>query len=126
MISDQQIAAELSRIQKSIPPLLIKNAFKKVKLTPTMEMVVDKALESDIISEEKKDKLRYLKEKGEFSKERFIENRAVTKQIDNYVSRQINKSIKEGRLPPRSEIKNLPHVQELKKIYEQGLKDKKD
>lgn len=122
-ISEEQISKVLSDIQAGIPRLLLKNAFTEVKVTPTVEFVVRKALESDKISQEKKDKLKVLLDSGEFTKTKMVENPKILKMIDNYVGRQINKAIKEGRLPQRSEIKNLPSI---KHFYEkvQNNKDK--
>ena len=69
-----------------------------------------KALESNSVSEEKKSKLKNLLDSEELTKTKLVEDHKILKMIDNYVGRQINQAIKEGRLPPRSKIKNLPNI----------------
>lgn len=115
--SAEQISKVLSEIQSRIPRNLIKNAVSEVKLTPTVEFVMDKALEDPKISEEKKAKIRTLKENGEFSKMTYRNNERVQKQINNFVEREIKKAIKDGRLPHRNDIKN---VDIIKHIYEKA------
>ena len=50
--SAEHISKVLRDIQSRIPPLLIKNAVNEMPLTPTISMVMEKALESDEVSEE--------------------------------------------------------------------------
>jgi hypothetical protein len=111
---EERFTKVLREIQNSIPPLLRRNASSSQKLTPTIEMVMNKALESETISEEKKTQIRHLLESGQFSKTSVQENPQVTKQIDNYVSREINKAIRAGRLPPKGHTKYLPSVLKMK------------
>ena len=80
-------------------------------------MVVDKALESPTFPEEKKVKLRALKESGEFDKKTTANNPKVQKQIDNFVSREINKAIKQGRLPPKNQIKDVDFIKNMHIMY---------
>lgn len=103
----ESITKELQRIQASAPDMLKKMVVRQEKLTPVMEMIVDKALESEDFSEEKKQELRALKERGYFEKKVFIEDPQIAKQLDQYVSREINKSIKAGRLPTKKKLKEL-------------------
>lgn len=100
-------------IQSRIPKTLLKNAVKEKKLTPTIEFVMDKALESPTISEEKKAKIRNLKASGEFTKMKYEDNYKVQELINNFVNREINKAIEDGRLPPRSEIPNIDFIKEV-------------
>jgi len=102
-----QVAAELRRIQASIPKLLLQQATGEQEFTPTIRMVVDKALEDPNISEEKKQALQVLKDSGDFTRKKVKENTKITKQIDQFVEREIKKSIKAGKLPPRSKIKDI-------------------
>lgn len=100
----------LKQIQRSIPQTMIDAAVTQKKLTPTIEKVMNEALVTESISEEKKTEIKHLLDVGTFSKEAVLENEKAVKMIDNYVNRAINKAIKEGRLPPRSHVKMLPSV----------------
>lgn len=100
----------LKQIQRSIPQAMIDAAVTQKKLTPTIEKVMNEALVTEGISEEKKTEIRHLMDVGTFSKEAVLENEKAVKMIDNFVNRAINKAIKEGRLPPRSHVKMLPSV----------------
>ena len=104
----------LQEIQASIPAGLLKYALSEKKLTPTIEFVLKKALESDQISEEKKALLRAQLESGEFSRMTPAENPKYTKQIDNYVNREINKAIKSGRLPPKHHVNYFPSLMKMR------------
>ncbi len=100
----------LKQIQRSIPQAMIDAAVTQKKLTPTIEKVMNEALVTESISEEKKTEIRHLMDVGTFSKEAVLENEKAVKMIDNFVNRAINKAIKEGRLPPRSHVIMLPSV----------------
>lgn len=111
------IAKVLKGIQDKIPRNLIANAVSIHKLTPTVEKVMDAAISwsSETISEEKKNKIRELKAAGEFSKTTFVDNIPVQKKINNFVSREINRAIKSGELPPRSKIKDVDFIRDMYK-----------
>jgi len=113
--TEKRVFEELKKIQSKIPKHLLEAAVTVQKATPTIKMVFEKALESDTISEEKKQEIRDQLATGKYDREIVVENAKYTKMIDNFVSREINKAIKEGRLPPRSHIKNFPS---MKKFYE--------
>lgn len=100
----------LREIQSRIPPMLLKNAIEEKALSPTIELVLNKALESETIDDEKKTHIRNALLSGEFSRKGYAENPKYTKMIDNFVNREINKAQKEGRLPPKSHVKYLPSV----------------
>lgn len=100
----------LKQIQRSIPQTMIDAAVTQKKLTPTIEKVMNEALVTESISEEKKTEIKHLLDVGTFSKEAVLENEKAVKMIDEFVNRAINKAIKEGRLPPRSHVKMLPSV----------------
>lgn len=112
-ISADQISKVLSEIQGRVPLAWKKMAFTESKLTPNIEFVAEEALKSDTVSEAKKEQIRTLQATGEFSKMKVTENHKVTKQIDEFVEREIKKEIKAGRLPPRNQIRNLPHIKEM-------------
>lgn len=109
------IAKVLKGIQDKIPRNLVANAVSIHKLTPTVEKVMDAALLSETISEEKKNKIRELKAAGEFSKTTFVDNIPVQKKINNFVSREINRAIKSGELPPRSKIQDVDFIRDMYK-----------
>jgi hypothetical protein len=114
--TEESIAKELKRISLSIPENLRKNVVKEVPATPTVEFVMKKALELDTVSDEKKKQIKALLDRGDFSKMKTVENPRIGKMIDNYVGRQINKSIKEGRLPTKAQLKKMSHYKEIMKI----------
>jgi competence protein ComGC len=112
----ESVRKELQRINASVPNLLKQSVVVTQKLTPIMEMVVDKALESEDFAEEKKIELRKLKEAGYFTKTNLAENPKIAKKIDEYVTREIKKSIKAGKLPTKKQLKELePLWQEQEK-----------
>lgn len=97
----------LREIQQSVPETLRKAVVVKKLATPTMIFIVDKALEDPDFPQDKKDKLRELKDAGYFTKERATEDPKVAKQIENYVARETKRAIKEGRLPTKKQFKEL-------------------
>lgn len=113
--SADQIAAVLKEIQSRIPKTLLKNAVREVKMTPTVDFVMQKALESPTISEEKKQKIRDVIASGEFTKMKYVDDPKIQKMINNFLGREINKAIKEGKLPPQNEIKEVDFI---KSMYE--------
>ena len=100
----------LKNIQRSVPESLRNMVVTKEKLTPNVEMVMRKALEADFISDEKKASIQALLDAGDYSRSKFGQNQKIAKLIDKHVSREINKAIKAGLLPPKSHIKYLPSV----------------
>ncbi len=106
-MTQDQIRKVLAEIHTRIPKNLSKNVVSEVLATPTVLMVMEKALEMDSISPEKKAKIQTLMDSGEFSRKRVVENPQIVKLIDQFVSREINKAIKSGKLPPRSKLGEL-------------------
>jgi len=106
-MTEEQIFKELKRINESVPAYLKSNVVTEQFASPTVKKVVDTALEDPNFPEEKKQQLILLKENGYFDKTKPVENPKIVKQIDQYVMREIRKSIKEGRLPNRKELKEL-------------------
>jgi YHS domain-containing protein len=70
-----------------------------------MKMVFEKALEDPNISEEKKQQVRNLLESGQLDKEVTTEDRKIAKMLDDYVIREMKKSVKAGRLPNKKQLK---------------------
>ena len=107
MFTKESISKELKRIQDSVPDLLKRSTLSEVKKTPAMELVFQKALEEPSISKEKKEQIRKLLASGMFSKTKIIENSRVAKMRDEYVTREIKKSVKAGRLPNKKQAEEL-------------------
>lgn len=120
MTQEERISKTLAAIQARIPKNLLANAVKEKKYTPHLERVVDLALNDPDFPEEKKANLRLLKQSGDLARVVPVENPKVTKQIDEFIEREIKKEIKKGNLPPRDQIKNLKHIKELyEKVHNQ-------
>ena len=100
----------LREIQRSVPAEWRKTVVTERKLTPAVEFVFQKALEDDSISPEKKAQIKNILDSGMVSTSAPQEDPKFSKQIDEYVTREINKAVKAGRLPPKSHIKYLPSM----------------
>lgn len=111
-MTTEQIQAVLQDIQNRIPASLKKNVFVEKPKTPTMAFVVDKILEEKAGSEEDRARLQTLKDAGEFNKTIVVENTKIVKLIDQFITREIKKAVKEGRLP-KDGSKLLPKLKEL-------------
>jgi uncharacterized Fe-S radical SAM superfamily protein PflX len=98
-MTSEKIAEELKRIQDKIPKLWKDNVFDEVDKTPTIAFVIDKIIEDKVGTEEDRERLRVLRDTGEFKKKKVVENYKYAKLIDDFVSREIKKSVKAGRLP---------------------------
>ncbi len=109
----EKIFKVLQEIQSRIPPAWTKAAVIEVPYTPHLRDVVDKALAEKDFPVEKKEELQKLKESGDLDKTFPMENKKVTKLIDQFVNREINKAIKEKRLPPRGKIKDINGLKEI-------------
>lgn len=105
--TQESISKELKRIQDNVPVLFKTNLFINVKKTPTLEFIAQKALEDNDYPEEKKAQLKRLLDEGTLSKELITEDPKVAKQRDLWVQREIKKSVSEGRLPTRKQLKEL-------------------
>jgi len=90
---------ELERITASVPKELRDNVVKEVEMAPTVKKVLRLALESDGIDEKKKNRIRNLLESGKLDKKIYETNEDIEKQINEHLDREIEKSIKLGRLP---------------------------
>jgi hypothetical protein len=115
------IAAELKKIHDSVPDEYRRQAVIEVPATPTMKMVMEKAVHMESIPKEKRDQIQNLIDAGEFDKVRSIENQKITKIIDAHVTREITKAIKAGRLPSRKKLRTMTDVKELyERVHNQG------
>lgn len=113
----------LRGIQSRVPAQWKQMAVTEAPFTPTMKMVFEKALESETIDEEKKRQIRNILESGQLSRTVPSENTKITKLIDNFVNREINKAIKVGLLPPKSHAKYLPSMLKIKENEEKANKE---
>lgn len=107
MHTRETISKELRRIQESIPDIFRVGLITEKDKTPTMKFVAEKALESNEVSQETKDKIQQLKDNGYFDKKKLYENPKIAKQRDLWVQREIARSVKEGRLPSKKQLKAL-------------------
>lgn len=107
MFTQEKIDAELKRIQSSVPKLLMDNVVKNKDASPTVKFIVEKALEDDDFPEEKKKELRLLQNTGFLDKKIPVQNDRIAKQIDNFISREITKSVNAGRLPNKKQLQEL-------------------
>lgn len=112
-MTPEQISAELKRISSRVPKYLLNMVSDEVKLTPTIEDVALKAMSGGIKDTEKRKEITRLFNEGEFSKKKVVENPKVAKQLDNWYAREINKAIREGRLPHANKLKD-PFLREIK------------
>lgn len=107
MFTRESITLELKRINDSVPKLLRDNTLIEVLKTPDMKLVFEKALEDETLTEEKRRQIKNILDSGKLDAKRITENPKVAKQRDEYVAREIKKSIKEGRLPNKKQARLL-------------------
>lgn len=72
---------------------------KTAEMTPTIKKVALEALKSGETKQELKDRLKLLIESGQLDKPKYVEDPKYAKMANNIIQREINKSIKAGRLP---------------------------
>jgi Tfp pilus assembly pilus retraction ATPase PilT len=106
-MTHEQIRKVLAEIHDKVPESLRKNVVREVKATPTIEMVMQQALTMESIPDEKKAQIKQLLDAGEFSKVRVKEDPKIAKLIDQFISREINKAVKEGRLPSKATLRKM-------------------
>ena len=121
MHTRETISKELKRIQDSVPKMMRDFTLIKVAKSPEIEMVFKKALESPDVSEKKKEYVRSILESGKLSQEKITENPKVAKMRDEYVQREINKSVKAGRLPSKKEFRRIMALHDDKKGISEGV-----
>lgn len=115
----------LQEIQSRIPPALLNSAVTEVPYSPNLKEVALKAIDEPGFPEEKKEDLRKLLASGDLDKTVPVENKKVTKLIDEFVNREINKAIRQKRLPPRSKIKDISGLKEIyAKVHSEANKGK--
>lgn len=102
----ERISRVLAEIQSRVPEEWKKNVYQEVYASPTVKMVMEKAMEDPAVRPELREKIKHLYDAGEFSKKRIREVKKYTTLIDRFVIREINKAIREGRLPQKYEEAN--------------------
>ncbi len=106
-MTEEQILKEMREIYDRVPAAWRKSVVKTASATPTMAMVIDKALEDPDFPEEKKEQIRLLKDKGYFDKQRLTEDPQIALKINNFINREMKKKVKEGKLPNKKQLKEL-------------------
>lgn len=106
-MTQEQVSKVLNEIQAKVPKEWRERATETKLMTPTVQMVTDKVIEDPKSDPALVEKLKHMRDAGEFSKTVVTENPKFTKMIDNFVSREINKAIKEGRLPSKKKGREL-------------------
>lgn len=107
MFTRESISKELKRISDSVPEALKKATLSEIPKTPAIEMVFKKVAEDESLPAEKREQARHLIESGMFSKKTIMENPKIAQMRDNWVVREIKKSVKAGRLPTKKRLKEL-------------------
>ena len=107
MFTRESVFAELKRINQSIPQTLKDFVVTETEKTPAIKLVFEKALEDPSISKEKKEKIKNILDSGKFDQKKLTENDRIAKMIDEYVQREIRKSVKAGRLPTKKQFREL-------------------
>lgn len=106
-MNKELIDKELKRIQEEANKLFGSRIIEEIPKTPTIKMVMDKALESSSVNDELKSKIQTLKDAGEFDKKKYSENQKFKKMAEEYVTREIRKSVKAGLLPNKKQLKQI-------------------
>lgn len=110
--TQEQVDAKLKEIQASIPKEYFE--FEDALKTPTMQMVVDKAIEDPNFPAHKKMGLIALKKLGMFSQTQNRIKEARREQIDKFLEAAIANAIRKGELPPAS---STPFGKKLSKLW---------
>jgi hypothetical protein len=115
---------ELTRINESIPQKMKDRLVVMRNQTPTINKVVSLALHDPEVPEKQKERLRHLKEAGTFSVKREEVNKTAQKEIDDYVTQEIAKSIAAGRLPkPKDNTLFDKYIKKCQKNLKSTKKD---
>lgn len=107
MITESEVYKVLQEINSRVPKAWKVGVIIEQATTPIMAKVIDEALISPNITEERKKELQDLKDAGYFSKKKFGEDPDIAKKINNFTMREINKAVKEGRLPDKKKLAEL-------------------
>ena len=91
----------IREIQERLPKELLMGLMKKEKQSPTLKVLVERALgkPDSEVSPEQKRRFRAVIDSGFLDREVEVIDYDVEKQIDAYFSAEIEKAVKLGRLP---------------------------
>jgi len=110
--------AVLARIQASIPKEWTDNVTKKQVLAPKFaKLIRDLAsgnknpdINEALITDKEREKAKAIVDSGEiaeFEKEVDVEDKEVTKQIEDFIDKEIEKAMVRGELPKGKKFRNL-------------------
>lgn len=106
-MTESEVYKVLQEINSRVPKAWKEGVIVQKANTPVMAKVVDEALNSPNTSPERKKQLQELKDAGYFDKKKFSEDPAIAKKINAFTMREINKAVKEGRLPNKRKLAEL-------------------
>ena len=106
---------ELERIQKSIPKNLTDNVMKETQPGKEVLETLKKALNDPELTAEQRRKTELIIESGYLEKTVMSEDPAVIAEIDTYIEKEIEKSVRLGRLPDKKK-KNKNIKKKLKRV----------
>jgi bifunctional DNA-binding transcriptional regulator/antitoxin component of YhaV-PrlF toxin-antitoxin module len=91
----------IREIQETIPADLLKNLTIKEKQFSTLKEVCEKGLlePDDVVPPRQKRKLQAMLDSGYLEKEVEVINKPVEAQIDEYITKEIDRAVADGRLP---------------------------
>lgn len=105
--TEEDVQLELERISSNIPDEILENLYYEEEANKTIKTVIAKALDDQNFPEEKKDKYRNLLESGRLDGTVKREDEDVREELEEWMEKEIQKSIEAGRLPDRdSELFN--------------------
>ena len=97
--TQETIAAELKRIQESVPSILRQGLVKTAMMTPTIKKVAMEALRAGATKPELKEKIKNMLDSGALDKPKYVVDPKKAKAIDDFIRRETAKSVKAGKLP---------------------------
>lgn len=106
-MTKEHVLKVLQEIQQRVPLQLRQRAYSEQKISPTVSKMVDMAIADPEYPADKKEHLSNLKQQGYFDKAEYVMNDKIATQINNFVDREINKAIKQGRLPTKNKIREI-------------------
>lgn len=94
----------IREIQEGIPMDLIRNLTVKEKQFSTLKEICERGLKEpdDVVSPRQKRRFQAMLDSGYLEKEVEVINRPVEQQVDEYMTKEIEKAVKDGRLPARA------------------------
>jgi hypothetical protein len=111
---EQKFVDVLKGIQAGIPKSLLANTLEVKKRYPDVEKVMLEAVQTESIPLEKRQQIQNMIDTGMFSKTSVQENTKISRMVDDYVTREIKKAQKAGKLPPKSKMKYLPSLMKIR------------